>query len=122
LLVVSVSNKLWGRGRLKVSEYVKFGGQNAFRTSLIPSCMAVWIQFVKAPLQFIVMGRRDLDSVVKFLPSIFSAPDLGVKFWQPGVVIKSRRLGCDRESQDVGVSGRLRRSINKMEYGTGEMK
>jgi hypothetical protein len=64
--------------------------------------MAVWIQFVKAPLQFIVMGRRDLDGVAKFLPSILSAPDLAVKFRQPGVVIKSRALSA------VQVIGRVR--------------
>jgi hypothetical protein len=64
--------------------------------------MAIWIQFVKALLQFIVMGRRDLDSVEKFLPSIFPGPDLSVKFRQPGVVIKSRALGA------VQVIGRVR--------------
>jgi len=56
--------------------------------------MAIRIQFVKALLQFIVMGRRDLDGVVKFLPSIFSVPDLCVKFQQPGVVIKPHALGA----------------------------
>ena len=40
------------------------------------------------------MGRRDLDGVAKFLPSVFPVPDFSVEFRQPGVVIKPHALGA----------------------------